>query len=294
MLSLLGCTDSPANPNPQPDQGTGPDQGSPDDMGVDLSCNGSLTLCSKRYDEVAYATTHNAMSNPTDRIAPPNQQSSMTVQLEDGVRGLMLDFHYQAITNNPSLCHGDCVFGARDLAEGLGEINDFLDTHPREVITIIIENYIDGADIEAAVTTAGMLPRLVTHTPGTPWPTLQELIDADTRVVLFTDSEAGAFDGLLDVWDEAWEVPFSAQSPDDFVCTPGRGSPSNALWIFNHFLTAPLASEPLAEMVNHNPEFGARVDACMTDTGDFPNFITVDFYEIGDTLAITDRLNGVQ
>ena len=34
-------------------------------------CNGSELLCDRRYDQVAYATTHNSMSNRTDHWFAP-------------------------------------------------------------------------------------------------------------------------------------------------------------------------------------------------------------------------------
>lgn len=45
-------------------------------------------------------------------------------------------------------------------------------------------------------------------------------------------------------------------------------------------------------MVNHNPFLLDRVEQCQDESGDFANFITVDFYEIGDVLSVTDTLNG--
>ena len=96
----------------------------------------------------------------------------------------------------------------------------------------------------------------------------------------------------MDVWEHAWETHYSAETAEDFSCNPNRGDTGNSLFIFNHFLTAPFASATLAETINHNPAFLERVEECQTESGDFANFITVDFYEIGDVLAVTDTLNG--
>ena len=47
-------------------------------------------------------------------------------------------------------------------------------------------------------------------------------------------------------------------------------------------------------MINHDPFFQTRVDGCRSDAaGDLPNFVTVDFYDIGDVLSVVDTLNGV-
>ena len=36
-------------------------------------CNGSIDLCSKQYNEVAYLTTHNAFNSDEDGLSFPNQ-----------------------------------------------------------------------------------------------------------------------------------------------------------------------------------------------------------------------------
>ena len=56
-------------------------------------CNGHAELCDRRFDEVAHATTHNAMSSEQDGWIFPNQSFDVPRQLEAGVRALMLDTH---------------------------------------------------------------------------------------------------------------------------------------------------------------------------------------------------------
>jgi hypothetical protein len=59
------------------------------------ACNGAPELCALRLDEVVFPTTHNAMSaaDIPDWLFP-QQEKSIPGQLEDGVRGLLLDVHY--------------------------------------------------------------------------------------------------------------------------------------------------------------------------------------------------------
>ena len=94
-----------------------------------LPCNGAAPLCDRRYDQVAYPTTHNAMSNADEGWIAPNQTHGITRQLERGIRALMLDTHDDA--GQTMLCHGYCFAGSKPLAEGLGEIAAFLGSHPR-------------------------------------------------------------------------------------------------------------------------------------------------------------------
>jgi hypothetical protein len=255
------------------------------------TCNGGIDLCDRAFDEVAYATTHNAMSNADEGWGAPNQQHGITRQLEDGVRGLMLDTHYYE--DEPVLCHNVCQIGSLPLADGLAEIASFLAANRGEVVTIIFESYISPPDTEQAFIDSGLIDFVYTEqSAGEPWPTLRALVDADTRLVVFTDDGGGTYPWYLGVWDHSWEVPFSARQPEDLSCDPNRGDPANELFIFNHFLTQTTGGADLAEMINYDPFFSDRVDDCRAaNDGAFPNFLTVDFYDIGDVFAVVDALN---
>ena len=98
-------------------------------------CNGRSELCDLRFDQVAYATSHNAMSSRAARWVAPNQEVGISAQLELGVRALMLDTY--DFNGKAMLCHGACSLGRLPLVDGLGEIKAFLDAHPREVVSII-------------------------------------------------------------------------------------------------------------------------------------------------------------
>lgn len=60
-----------------------------------VGCNGSDDLCDRPFDEVAFPSTHNAMSaasNPGWLFA--QQEKGFPDQLRDGIRGLLIDAHY--------------------------------------------------------------------------------------------------------------------------------------------------------------------------------------------------------
>ncbi|MEM7247478.1 MAG: hypothetical protein AAF533_19235 [Acidobacteriota bacterium] len=252
-------------------------------------CNGSSALCSKRYDEVVHATTHNAMSSEEDGWILPNQTVDVPSQLESGVRALMLDIHDWF--GSPHLCHGTCLGGLQPLDEGLSEIRGFLDANPREVVTLILESYSAIGDVESEFDAAGLLPLCHEQVLGEPWPTLGAMIESGRRVVILSDRDGGARPWHHDVWQHAWETSFSVERPEDFTCARNRGSSDNALFILNHFLTAPTARRSLAEQVNFDPLFTDRVLACEAESGRLPNFLTVDFHDVGDVLAVADALN---
>jgi len=255
------------------------------------ACNGAPELCDRRFDEVAYATTHNSMSNADDGFFMPNQQYSVVHQLEDGVRAFMLDTHYDGTL--VALCHAFCVIGERPLLTTLTEMREFLEQHPYEIVSIIFESYVSAADTAAVFDAAGLLPYVHAQGVADPWPTLREMISADKRMVVFTDSGGGAYPWYMDVWAYAFETHYSFATPADLSCAPNRGNPSNRLFILNHFLTNTFGSPALAEQINHNPLFIDRANACAAADASLPNFVTVDYYDIGDVLNVVAQLNGL-
>jgi hypothetical protein len=253
------------------------------------ACNGSPELCGRPFDEVAYATTHNAMSNLDDGFIGPNQRYTVRRQLDEGVRGLMLDTHYDA--GQASLCHAYCQLGSTPLVETLADIRDFLVRHPYEVVSIIFESYVSAADTQAAFAAAGLLDLVHAQAVGDPWPTLAEMIAADRRLVVFTDNQGGTYPWYHHVWAYAFETHYSWANPQAMNCNPNRGDPDHSLFILNHFLTQVFGSPELASQVNFNPFFVDRALQCQAERGTLPNFVTVDFHDIGDTLAVVDTLN---
>jgi hypothetical protein len=268
-------------------------------------CNGRHELCSRSYSDVRSVTTHNAMSNAADGWVGPNQNLNVPAQLTAGVRALMLDTYRAGDLNgiglpqvagvdpdSSYLCHAFCALGSQPLAEGLGEIRAFLDANPGEVVTVIVESYLDHDLTAAAFDAAGLTPYAYTY-PGGGWPTLGELVDSGQRLVVMQDVAVDpAYPWLMNVWDLAFETDFSAGTPADFSCASLRGSPSNELFILNHFLTDTFGSPELAAQVNFNPLLIDRAQECEAVYSTAANFVTVDFFDIGDALTAVDILNG--
>ena len=109
-------------------------------------CNGSIDLCDKRFDEVAYLTTHNAFNSRQDSFIFPNHNTNIEAQLNSGVRALMIDVYED---NDISVVyHGYSFLGSKPLSAYLNTIKYFLDTNPNEIITIILECYTNANAIE--------------------------------------------------------------------------------------------------------------------------------------------------
>jgi hypothetical protein len=226
----------------------------------------------------------------------PNQNFSISTQLGDGVRALMLDVWY--FGGEAVLCHGGDVFpcdlsGMKPLADGLLEISDFLARRPNEIVSIIFESYVDEGDVDDAFLAAGLADLVHVQALGQPWPALRDLIVDERRLVVFTDDSGAGLPWHHYVWDYAWETHFSFEDPEDFSCNRNRGSFDNSLFILNHFLTRFVGSPQLADMVNHNPLFLDRAEQCLAESGRLPNFVTVDYYDIGDLFPVVQSLNGL-
>lgn len=255
--------------------------------------NGFVELAGRRYDEAAYACTHNAMASRDRRFLFPNQFSSLTQQLEDGIRAMMLDIHRDG--NALALCHGRCIYGRQPLSEGLAEIRNFLDAHPHAVLTLLVEvsGGIPPEELASAFRAAGLAEYCHAQEPGKPWPLLQEMVAAGRRLVVLTDGGAGGIPWLHDMWQWMWDTPWKVRRKADFTCERGRGDPSNPLFNLNHFLSNPVPLPKLAEQANDAEFLYQRANACRTKWKQIPNFVTVDFYEIGGVLEAVNRLNGV-
>ncbi len=258
-------------------------------------CNGDPDICDKRYDHVVYVTTHNAY-NYSPSFQLPNQSFSVAQQMQDGVRAFMLDVHND-VFGTPSLYHGITpVLGSEPLEDVLSDIKQFIDQNPNEILTIIFEAYINASEMDAVFTSTGLKPYLFTQTFGQPWPTLQEMINNNERLVVFSDiDDAGAGQEWYHyVWDYCVETHYSNSSRADFSCNFNRGDSINSLFILNHFVTnqtlgtGELDSSVLA---NSNPYFLNRANQCMQEKGKLPNFLTVDFYDVGNVFETKDELN---
>ncbi|MCH2233994.1 MAG: phosphatidylinositol-specific phospholipase C domain-containing protein [Crocinitomicaceae bacterium] len=258
-------------------------------------CNGFAPLCSKKYNEVAYLTTHNAFANTATGFTLPNHHTSITEQLNGGVRALMLDLY--DVGGVVTVYHGITITGTAPFTSNLNEIKDFLDANPNEIVTIILESYVTPDAIEADLTAVGLMPYLF-EKGSDPWPALQEMIDDGRRLVIFSDKdEASPSQGWHHyLWDHAVETDFSYADVSEFSCDLNRGDVSNELFILNHFVTDAtlgVAAEAQAEIANANPFFINRCNECETLHSKMINFPTVDFFPIGDELAVVNELNNL-
>lgn len=274
LLSLLACNaDAPEPPAPGP-----------------ATCNGHAALCDRPFDTVALPTTHNAMSNQDDGWAFPNQPHGLTAQLDDGVRGMLLDTH--AWEGGLYLCHGYCELGATPLVDGLSEIRAFLEAHPGEVLSLLFEDGISPAETASAFAEAGLDSYTYTWSGGA-WPTLGEMVASNQRVLVTAESEGPPPAWYQHAWDLYVDTPYEFAHVEDFDCDLNRGDPGNPLFLLNHWIADPLPSEDQATEANAYEVLLGRAEDCAAVFGRTPQLVAVDWYTAGDLFEVVDALNGV-
>jgi hypothetical protein len=245
------------------------------------------------FDEQVLLVAHNGFNSTAMGFPVANQTLDYEDQLELGVRGFMMDVYGGAEVglDEPVLCHGACLLGSQPLGEALARVDAWLLDHPDELVVFVIQDETDPDDIAAAFVAQGLDQRAILPPADGAWPSWNELV-ADGRQVLV--STEGRHEGQPDwfVWTYgiAWDNPYAAQTVDDFACEPLRGDPGHPLFLLNHFLTAPIASQALAEAANEGDVLREHIARCEAEAGQQVNWIAVDFVAIGDAPEVVQEL----
>ena len=237
--------------------------------------------------------SHNSFNSDEDGFINPNQNINVAAQLEMGVRGFMLDIYMSG--GVPTVYHGTSILGSEPLSTYLTNIKEFLDTNSNEIVSIIFQTEITSQELESDLINTGLDSYLYEYDSVLGWPTLQEMIDNNDRLVVFSESDNGVGQPwYLYAWEMMTETHYSYSGPSDFSCDYNRGNPDNELFLFNHWITTffGFADANEAQVVNEENFLMNRVIECYNDNGHFPNFIGLDFVSIGDGMTVVDQING--
>ncbi|KAF9280247.1 hypothetical protein BGZ88_012301 [Linnemannia elongata] len=272
-------------------------------------CNGYAELCAKTYDQVVYATTHNAYAYTPPGALAANQNNDIPTQLKDGIRAFMLDAYNlpSGATNDIELCHSYCtLLDAGPLSKVLGQFKTFMDQNPNEVISIFWENAanLTPARFQTVYQAAGMTPYLYTQTAGsTTWPTLASMISSNKRLLNFVDSGADAsVPWLMAEYDFIFETPYAITKGSEYPCTIDRPKgQERGMYVMNHFISGQVTvgdqtfDVPQSSIVaqTNGPDLASHANKCTQTFNKVPNFVAVDFYEQGSVLQTVAQLNGV-
>lgn len=152
------------------------------------NCNGFAELCDRKYSEVTFAAAHNAAFVGTG--PSHNQFDYPEAQFDRGVRYFTTQTHDKDGTIEQ--CHSECfLLDVGPFSEIIVSIKNKLDANPREVATLLITNGADNIDVAryGEVFAQTGVDQYVFTPDGQlgldDWPTLGQLIDAGTRLVVF-------------------------------------------------------------------------------------------------------------
>ena len=237
----------------------------------DHGCNGHPLLCDRPWSNITHIGAHDSAFVG---IMPfENQNVDVSTQLDAGIRFLQVQTHRNHF-GQLALCHTHCLMeDAGLLSAYLTTVREWLDTHPHEVVTLLVTNndHVNMSAYDLAYTAAGM-HKYAYHPQNsfspwvspTSWPTLRELIANGTRLVSFMDygSDTTHVPYILPEFSFFWETPFDVTNWNDFnscdINRPGAllnsykaaasaasGSPAHVaaerqrqqlMYIVNHFL----------------------------------------------------------
>ena len=280
-----------------------------------VGCNGHVELCDRRYSNITQIATHDSAFVgilPTD-----DQDVDVVAQLDAGVRFLQAQTH-RNVFGTLSLCHTSCYLkDAGSVESYLQVVKGWLDTHPHEVLTLLLTNgdNVRVSEFDDVFTASGIQP--YAYVPGPShnasvldsWPTLGELIGNGTRLVAFLDY--GALDTVPYILPEFlyfWETPFDMTDPSFPQCIidrPGGLAEDPALayqrmYIINHYLDTEMLGMDIPDRrdarktnaATGSDSIGAQVSLCQKEHGRAPKGILLDYFEKGNVLEVQDALNG--
>ncbi|AEO68810.1 uncharacterized protein THITE_2028536, partial [Thermothielavioides terrestris NRRL 8126] len=322
-----------------------------------IACNNSPDLCSRAYSSITHMGAHDSAfvrDASTGYSLAGNQFYNATVALSAGIRLLQAQVH---LSNGVlELCHTYCsLLDAGPLDAWLAKIKAWLDAHPNDVVTLLLVNSdnqpadafgaaFERAGIAAYAFTPG-LPANTTNTTSsssssstantaTTWPTLQEMIATNARLVTFIaplGAPSAAHPYLLDEFAHVFETPYNITSSASFTCALDRPAtdpptaPLDALAagrlpLLNHFAYVELSLAPQVLVpdvgnidVTNDPgdngsssgnnnnnnntgrALGEHLRRCAGEwQGRAPAFVLVDFFNRGPAVRAADRANGIE
>ena len=153
-------------------------------------CNGHPEYCSRIYSNITQIGAHDSAF--VGIFPTQNQHKSVADQLSMGIRFLQSQTHIK--DSQLQMCHTSCLAeDAGSVIQFLRTVKTFLDDNPNEVITILLTNgdRADASKFDDALIQADLKKYIFTPSTGsaplpiTLWPTLGEMIDANTRLVFF-------------------------------------------------------------------------------------------------------------
>jgi hypothetical protein len=267
-------------------------------------CGGDFGLCDKVFSEVSFLGTHLSMATAAAWPVQTQGRATLDQILQGGVRVLELEVHDD--DGALALCEGSCSAQSVSLVSTLTPLAGFLEQNPSDLLVLVLRSAVPASALAPAFDQAGLSSLALAQELDKPWPKLADMVAKNERVVvlvdeLANDSPDGGLDAsapdpgvvppyLLPLRDSAWESAVS-ESTD---CPIAHGSASLKLAILNHYVPGEAADDAGLIAAHTSDTVATRLARCATDHGHAPNFMLVDFAEVGDPNGGVQLQNGTR
>nr|XP_019704319.1 PI-PLC X domain-containing protein At5g67130 [Elaeis guineensis] len=266
------------------------------------------------FNKYAYLTTHNSFAidgepshTGVPRVTITNQEDTVTQQLNNGVRALMLDTY--DLKDDVWLCHssgGKCydITAFEPAIDTMKEIEAFLSTNPSEIVTLILEDYVQAPNgLTKVFNESGLLEYWfpVSNMPqnGEDWPLVRDMVSNNHRLIVFTSIKSKQdTEGIAYQWNYMVENQYGDGGMKAGTCfnraeSSTLSDTSKSLVLVNYFRTIPDKSRTC---VDNSADLINMLHTCYGATGNrWANFVAVNYYkrsEGGGAFQATDMLNG--
>ncbi|GBG73637.1 hypothetical protein CBR_g16980 [Chara braunii] len=264
---------------------------------------------SRRYDQNCYLCAHNAYAARSYGWCYYQQTSGVFKQLQAGVRALMLDVWIKG--EEVFLCHEGFkktqimkpFSQPTKLSSLFLEVRQFLDSNPREVVTCFFESYVNNRDVMHRAFKEGNVEDIIfwqdseeNDVCSKGWPTLQDMVDKNKRLVLFSDNRD---DGIPYEWRYCTQNVYGSAGTSSTTWMDARSKNypltcPNTLFVLNHFpsvavnvfemLTRVMAKiNSKDKIINHARACREACKAANAQCDRIPNFVAIDLIDRGKT-----------
>ena len=160
---------------------------------------------------------------------------------------------------------------------------------------------IDGSltQLHSAIDESGLDQYVYTRSEGTAtgeWPTLQSLIDANTRLIIFAHGDGMDYccesdtcpEGMFYTYDHIEQTNWNDATCD----VMGEDFDSKIdFFLMNHWMNEPETDLPFEGNADEFNSFNSLLERFKLCTERMPNIVAVDFWSIGDVLDFVKEVN---
>ncbi|KAL7538862.1 hypothetical protein ACHAXR_009467 [Thalassiosira sp. AJA248-18] len=280
-------------------------------------CNGLQSNCDLPVNEVLFPMVHNAHSSYDNNFVGASNSKPLEEALVAGYRALQLstclcegflsqllleqDVEWGLGDSNLGFCHTACGAGVRDPKDVLTNLKTFIESNPNEVLILQFEmNEGSSTDLRTALQYSGLL-EYVYHPQDEyyieTWPTLQQLIDDNTRILLFGHGDGmkscpayDCDDGMLYTNDH-FSQTYTDGSDIEYCDATISGDVFVGYFLMNHYETnkMKMPSPSKARTLNSYESLEARFEMCQGRRQ--PNLLAVEFWDEGGVLDFVKNEN---